>query len=157
MKRFNTTESGYRFDKLIFFPMILIVLGVVVFFWHQNGFDFKQHIYVKCSDFGNCSNPLMDTNVPEFQKYKANCLEEWCNQKTLLPGVYGKPPPSGFLYNSLGWLSWLFFAFCLVMNHFVHNRGKPIDFEIRVGKYLILNRKKVGELQHEESKGNSNN
>lgn len=128
MNRFNITENGYKYDKLLFYGFFIIVLSVVGYLLYESDFDFNPKVYFNCDNpFGQCENPFYDgqyrvTLFGEMKYFRdlPNC--EWCGEKYLGVGEYGekeKPFIKNILYYIL-----LGVVALLILNHFLHNKGK---------------------------------
>lgn len=163
MKRFRETETGYRFDKLIFFIVFIAIVSLVLKVMYDNAFDFNPHPYFKCSR-PFCENPFYKEAISkEGQlidcKQRLNilwvipiyttkdCREgcDWCNNKYLEMGEYGTTPKSSFLLNNMLWISILIILLGLLNNHLFHNRGKKFDIEIVITEKIKINRRTIGE------------
>lgn len=151
MNIFNTTERGYRYNKFIFFSVFLITLGLVFYLFYLHNFDFTPSAYLKC-DYDECKNPLY--GQPCKQRLKilffiplyttGDCSEDpaynWVSEPYIPRGEYGEPPPEDFLYKHIKLIVALLFILTFVLNHFLHNRGKKFDLEIRITDKLRINR-----------------
>jgi hypothetical protein len=61
-----------------------------------------------------------------------NCKEGWCTQPLLTKGVYGKKAPEFILW--LPMIALGLFIISMVVNHFIHNKGKKFDIQLRITK-----------------------
>lgn len=136
MKIFNETQTGYRYNK-IYFWMIFCFLFIIIL---KQGFDlnwdFSNKLYFECRGIELCENPYLNMECNRQWLYGDDCLivcdEEWCKEEFLLPGTYGTPPPKIFKNLIPGLIGLILFA--LLLNHFLHNRGKIPDFDIIISK-----------------------
>lgn len=151
MGRFNETRRGYKFDKYIFWVTFLIICSGIFALFYVNDFNTSPNFYVKCNyDF--CPNPL---KLPEFEcqnelkilwfitLYKdedctRNCIEPWCDMETLPRGEYGKKQPLIMALSPL--IAFLIFVISFFVNHFMHNKGKKFDMEVRITKNKRITR-----------------
>jgi len=145
MKRFNITESGYKYDKIIFWGLLFLIIFLVFSIAKENNFDFRQKFYFKCDNINGCPNPIVNPNIHIYneytgQNYKDSCIEDWCKQEILMMGEYGTPPPDSFLFNHFKLITFTLFIFSFLLNHFVHNMGKVPDIEIKIFKWRINKR-----------------
>jgi hypothetical protein len=148
MKRFNTTTNGYRYDKLIFYGILFLYLSFIFFIAYSNGFDFSNKVYFECVGWEDCDNPFYngkDKLNPGFEcsrawLYGEDCninKEEWFNYKLLPPGKYGKEAPNYFKYILPTLL--IIIVFGLLLNHFLHNKGKEPELEIKISENKKIN------------------
>jgi len=166
MNLFRTTESGYRYNQILIYSAFFVILAGFFYVLYLNAFDFKTNIYIKC-DLPFCENPLV--NMPECSQelkilwfipiYKtedcrASCTEWWCTSPSLPKGEYGKKP--SFLQTNFSFIGMAIFLLALVLNHLWFNKGKKVDFEMRISKKLIINRRWIENRSH-ENKDNSDN
>jgi hypothetical protein len=131
MNRFNETPTGYKFDKLIFFGIILCLAGIVVYNFMLNGYE--NHPYLKCTA-EKCINPIaMPSICPGVYCPPVKCDEAWCSQKTVSRGEYGQKP--SFLQTNFSLIVWILLILAFVLNHFIHN--KNIKFSIPTKRKLL--------------------
>ncbi len=163
MDRFNSTETGYRYDRILFLCVFLIFLLLVLNIMYVNNFDFSTKPYFKCN-YESCRNPYYEMQncnqqlnilwmIPLYTTEDCHKTCEWCNQEYLSNGVYGELPKASFLYNNILLISIGLLAIGLLLNHFIHNRGKKFDIEIQVSKKIVINRRTLGEF-FEQGKNN---
>ena len=153
MKRFNTTKRGYKFDKIIFYIIFILVTGFVMFKFYEYNFDFTPKPYFECKQ-AFCKNPLYQSDCKQQLKilwviplYTTRDCKEicvWCNKEILPKGIYGEKPDDYYM-NNLGLFAFFLFMFGMVLNHLLHNRGKKFDLEIPITKKLIINRDYITE------------
>lgn len=148
MKRYHITDGGYRYDRLIFWgaiAMILLFLGLI---GARHNFDFSTaNVYIKCeSDNGvHCRNPIY--NITECKQQlrilfviplyttkdcTETCTQDWCNWATLPPGEYGTPPDP--LMDWIPFVAISLLVLAVLVNHFVHNRGKRPQIQLNLKK-----------------------
>ena len=165
MQRYRITELGYKFDKLIFFGVFAIVVSAVISIMYLNNFDFSTHPYFECHR-QTCKNPYYNMQckqslnilwvIPLYQTQDCKIGCDWCNSELLPIGTYGERPKAGFLMDHLVQFSFLLMLLGILINHFVHNRGKKFDIEIPVTKKIVINRRTLKEyFKNEASKDNS--
>jgi len=153
MKRFRITDQGYKFDKLIFFGIFVMVLSLVLFVMYSNEFNFDLHPYVICTG-ETCKNPYYDLidckqtlkilwSIPIYTTKDCRIDCDWCNQEFLTYGEYGTKPKNGFLLNNLAWIGILLMFFGLLMNHILHNKGNKFDIEIPITEKIVINKRKL--------------
>ena len=142
MKRYNTTTNGYRYDKLIFYGILAIYFLFIFLLAYKNNFDFSNKIYFKCVGYEPCPNPLYKQKLEcnRAWLYGEDCnvkKEEWFYLKDLPPGEYGTKQPDYLKYvlPSL----FILFVLGLLLNHFLHNRGKTPEIEIVLTKNRKIN------------------
>jgi hypothetical protein len=147
MKFFRETDSGYRFDKRIFWGAeIVMILGLFLFF-SAFKFDFSYHPYFECK-FDTCKNPMYDAEyvAPLINKVSsagnlADC--DWCSFPILLRGNYGVPPPSQFLFFIIPFAVVILFTCAVLVNHLVHNKGRKFDLGMKEQyKWIKLEKEK---------------
>jgi len=127
----RVTESGYIWDKRIFWGVIIILLGFVGYIFYINDFDTGKHFYFKCENTLGCENPVYDAQYKtwmfgELKPARNAC--DWCGMRHLPYGEYGQPEPPyirGLIFTSI---SLVILGICL--NHFIHNQGRKIDIGI---------------------------
>lgn len=142
MKRFQTADNGYRYDKLILWGGFLAVCLVCVFILSQFGFDFEKKLYLDCKS-PTCENPIFFRS--DLLKH---CKEDWCRQSMLPRGEYGTPPPDSWMFNNFGLIAFLIMVVVVLLNHFIHNNGKtPGLIPNRIPKWLTKLMEKIGDLE----------
>lgn len=162
MKIFHKTDTGYIFDRRIFWTVIGI--GVLIFFViaYQNNFDFSYKFTVTCPEGRSCYNVIARENFQMYNPhtnydYKKDCTEEWCKQATLEPGVYGTKPPMIITY--FPFIMIVLVMIGIVLNHFIHNRGKKFSIKVNLPDKWIKSLKRawdeMEEDKIEENKDNS--
>jgi len=152
MKRFNPTQTGYRYDRLIFLLVLIMIIGLVLWVMAANSFDFGLHPYFNCKE-DICLNPYTQIQGDCTQSLKVlwfiplyttdDCRKQcdWCNYPTLTRGIYGSRPKLEFLLNNMFYIALLLIVIGFVLNHYFHNKGIPFDIEIPITKKLIINKK----------------
>lgn len=151
MNRFNTTRRGYKYDKVIFWFVMVITLCLVFYLFNLYSYDFNPKVYFKCeSNF--CDNPYYTSECKQqlrilffiplwtSEDCKDNPEYYWLTEKTIPRGEYGDPPPKNFIFNYIKGIIFLIFIVAFLLNHFAHNKGKPFDIEIPITKKIIINR-----------------
>lgn len=119
MQILQKTINGYIYDRRIIYSGFLLVILLFIYIASLYDFDFEKKVYVKC-DSDICPNELYTNS----EVYK-HCKEEWCNLKYFERGEYGTPYPyDDKLFNNFGLLSVSIMLCSLILNHFVHNKGK---------------------------------
>jgi len=143
MERFNTTRTGYKYDKLIFWGFAFIMLAIVAILIGKYGVTSKP--YFNCNPGGvNTSCVLWDDNVTRCSIVGRNCenpfysnktfrcdyvfgliacpIENyaWLKEERLTPGVYGETDQTA----GAGYLMFGLLVLAFVLNHILHNRGK---------------------------------
>lgn len=128
MKRYHTADNGYKYDRFIFWGLMLVVLGIMFSVFWQYNFNFKEQFYFNCRGPDPCKNPWAsrEMHATDFfgRNLKADCTEAWCNQELLLPGEYGTKPP--IILTHFSTIVIALSVLALLLNHFIHNRGKRI-------------------------------
>jgi len=164
MKRYRETETGYKFDKLLFIGVFLIFMGIVFYTMLVNKFDFSTHPYFECHDV-ICKNPFYSMTeckqqisilfvIPLYKTEDCKLTCEWCNQEYLSSGIYGEKPKAGFLLNYMWLIGLILIGIGLALNHFIHNKNKPFDIEIVFTEKKKLNLRKLIEGKYEKLKDN---
>lgn len=130
MERFNTTKKGYRFDKIIFWSIVLLIFVLLGFIFNKYGTTYKP--YLNCKGPGNCENPFANelTHGCSWGFGLMECKierENWMDEEMLSPGEYGTKPINAhsFFLIIIG-----LFLFGLIINHFIWNRGKKFHLDI---------------------------
>lgn len=156
------TSNGYKYDKKIFLSFFGLLVAGVLYICYLHNFDFSPQPYFNCQ-YSTCENPfyLMEDctmklsilgALPWFTTpdCKKNC--EWCNEKTLAKGIYGTKTPPLFEYFGIGTV--ICFILVIFINHFIHNKGKKIDWEPdkndKVAMWMWNGIKKMGENNGEK-------
>jgi len=138
--KLNISKGRYKFNKLVFNIMILLMLLIVFFVWAEYDFENikKPHIYLACNEPNLvCENEFYDLCNPNSHEFVA--YQDVCND--LEPELYANE----FLRkgDSVGHKpSWLakntsdlfFYLLCLaiLLNHFLFNKGfkfKKLELE----------------------------
>jgi len=124
MSRYKTQQNGYRFDKFIFWGFTLFCIIIVGSLIYINGIESQP--YFKCK-IAECPNPFYSelTHKCSYAFGFIKCKikhDSWMDKKLLPKGEYGKKNPYDNF--SLMLFSGLILAF--ILNHLIHNRGKPI-------------------------------
>lgn len=150
MERFNVTKRGYKYDKIIFWVVMLVTIGLVLYNFAYYNFDFTPRVHFVCSAV-ECPNPyfLQDCKqqltilfvIPIYTTKDCSTLEgyEWIKEEKLPYGEYGDPEPDNFFYRNVPIIVFVCFLLAFLLNHFFHNRGRKFDIEIRISKKTRLN------------------
>lgn len=140
MNFFNTTKTGYRYDKRIFWGVMGVLILIFLYFGFNTNWNLTHNIYFECNGLKACENPWLSYECDREWLYGEGCLvectEEWCSLEELPPGIYGEKPPE--FYDNFGLIAFLSFLFIIIFNHLIHNRGKAFDFEIKITKNKVL-------------------
>lgn len=135
LKDFNNIKLldsiGYKADNRIFKVGIAVVLYILVL--AANEIDWGQGVYFECKaeSITACDNPFYYENYGKLGvDWQKECPDpELCAIETFYPGQsWGKRP--GFFYNNAGFLCVLVISLCVVLNHFLHNRGFSSGFRL---------------------------
>jgi len=128
MGKFNTTNKGYRFDKVIFFSVVgvmFIILGVL---FSKYGVTYKP--YLNCED-DFCENPFYNNGYKcswGFGTQKCQMdTSGWLNEEKLVRGEYGQRPVKQWAF-VLVISSLVLLAFCV--NHYLWNQGKQFHLNV---------------------------
>jgi hypothetical protein len=133
MKWYRVSNTGYIWDKRIFWgAQLIIVLLAVAILW-ANHFDLSYHPYLSCNQ-DICENPFYKSNLlydysgPIINKFLPsvgdfNC--DFCDKQFLPRGEYGVNF-SNLIY------AFIIFVIAVVLlaifvNHKMHNVGKTVD------------------------------
>lgn len=150
MGRFNITKRGYKYDKIIFWVVMIITTAVVLYNFAYYNFDFTPRVHMICEEF-QCKNPYYGGEckqtltilffIPLYTTKDCSTLEgyEWIKEEYVPMGEYGDPPPEGFLYRDIPLIVIVCFVLAFLLNHFIHNKGKKFDIEIRISDKVRLN------------------
>ena len=116
--------KGYRFDKVIFLSLVLLLLVSTVGLMFMNNFNGSQHPYFNCpNDYGRCFNPYFgDSNVCGKSIPSDNFL--CTNEVVNAPYTYGEPTP--WYVSSFGLIACALLLIAFVVNHFTSNKGFKI-------------------------------
>lgn len=144
MESKRITETGYIWDKRIFWG-VFVAMGLLIYgLCFQHNFDFRYQPYFVC-EYNSCQNPFyIDKNNPFVSasvitpfNIGINC--EWCNQAYLPRGIYGQKPINFWMFTVV-----ILILVCLAvgLNHFLYNQGKRINIGLnqyaKYDKYLAL-------------------
>lgn len=123
MKIFHVCDNGYKYDRRIFWGVLGIALLLFSFTAYLEGFNFSYKFHFVCED-SICDNPYSDVMASRnsVTGHKYLCSEEWCKEPILTKGEYGKGPP--WLLLNFNWILILMVIAGLILNHFIHNKGK---------------------------------
>ena len=166
MKRYRETELGYKFDKVIFLGVFLIVSGFILYIFYINNFDLNPHLYFNCEQ-EICENPYYKINAECKQQLKIlwlipiyttkDCKEDcdWCKEQLLFKGEYGTKPNGSFFINNAYIFSFFILILGFFINHKIHNKGKKFDIEIPITEKIIINRRKLKEWSDNFEKNKS--
>jgi len=120
MKIFIKSENGYRFNRLLFFIPIFILIIIFLFLCVDGGM--VTHPYVVCEQL-ICSNPLHG-ELPECDGFYCPpivCEEEWCEQEFLTYGEYGKTSPP--IAKNFMMVGFFLILLSFIFNHVFYNRN----------------------------------
>lgn len=148
MKRFIVTSTGYKYDRVITWGILAAYLVFAFVVLKNNDFDLSDKPYLTCRPVypsTNCKNPFYETvnGIPTEELYSTTsrpvkCTYDWCYQKYLSPGTYGKLPPYYLAHPVV--ISFGILAFMFLVNHLIHNLRKvphlPITENIKNDKIL---------------------
>ena len=126
------TASGYVYDKRIFWSIIAILLMGMGIIFQELGGDFEYKFYYECK-LDYCENPLLDGRIDtawQDYDYTEICRESWCTLPVLPRGEYGSRPPTALKYFPA--YVFILVGLGLILNHFIHNKGKRPDLTINV-------------------------
>ena len=122
----HLTDTGYVFDKRIFWGIISISLIILVTIFFKQGFTYN--FYYDCPGPGDCVNPFYEREYyNSLTGDNAVCTADWCSWEMWPPGEYGTAPSPIFKYFQLIVYYLVLLGLCL--NHFAYNKGKK--FSIR--------------------------
>jgi hypothetical protein len=69
---------------------------------------------------------MIVTECPCAIKVLDKCVYDWCKEEYLPPGfVFGEKPPA--ILTNAGWIVFGIMALGVLINHFIHNRGKFVE------------------------------
>jgi len=140
MKVLHTTDNGYIYDKRIFWSIIILAALSIAFLSNAYGLDLKPRFYFKCESYdGVCENPVYYGNCEYGFKTvpcRELCPEDWCKQKLLGPGEYGEQQPKNILLSHFELIFILMVILGLLLNHFIHNRGKIPNIKLNVSEKI---------------------
>jgi len=141
MGRFNKTKYGYIYDKYIFRTMLLLIYIYAIWVLAINDFDFSFKPYLLCEGSQPCENPFYEAECYYLGGFitkscDLKCENDWCSQEYVLPGEYGKKTPN--YIKNFGFTYFIIVLIALLLNHYLHNKGKMFDIE-----YSITKKKKV--------------
>lgn len=129
--KFKVFPNGYRFNSNIFETGILIILALGFYIFYSVGFNIDTQIYVKCDQMIQCPNPFYKGSLDNIilDKYKDDCIYDWCNQEYLPAGFeFGHKP--GFLIRSFGGFVFLIIGICFILNHLLFNKDFNSEIEL---------------------------
>lgn len=150
MNWLNKTHSGYIFDKRFFYIYLALTLILILSQMYAHNFDFSAHPYFIC-DASECRNPFYNSDcrmqlrvlffIPLYTT--PDCKNDprytWINSPILEKGIYGDAPPENFLFKYMIVIVILMGLFILLINHFLHNKGKKFDLELRISDTKRVN------------------
>lgn len=146
---FHKTENGYIFDKRFFWGIIVLLLLIFVYIGFLYEWDFRYKFHIVCTD-PVCDNPMTDPSVMIKdnlgRNLKSDCEGEFCEKKLLETGEYGEESP--FLVNNFTAIGISLIILSLILNHFVHNRGKAFQIKLNLPDKWI---KKIKEAYKNDS------
>ena len=144
MKRFTTHKNGYRYDKVILYTSFTLMILLMLYIFNLYEWDFSKKIIVRC-DADQCENPFYSIRrgeycdasgcTPVYNPTAPDCSYDWCDSPTLSRGVYGYQIPP--IVKLFPWVSVGLVLLALVLNHFIHNKGRRPSIEPPIPKWLI--------------------
>ena len=153
MNRFKTTSKGYKYDLFIVYGVILLLCCLTFYVFYINDFNFNKHIFFECKQ-DYCYNPasLYTSNIKNY------CWEEWCYQEYLPRGSYGSKPMMAWVWNYIYLIAIGSVGIIFVLNHLIHNLGKPFHYEFMPDKSLVWLGKKMDQMGvgQEDERDNNN-
>ncbi len=166
MNRFRETKLGYKYDKLLLSSVFFLFLILIVYILYINSFDFQLHPHIICN-MESCKNPFYELQncqqtlkilwvIPIYTTEDCRAKCDWCNLEYLTRGEYGTKPKGGFFINNALLIGFSFILVGLILNHFLHNRGKQFDIEIPITNKIIINRDSLKKWFKENEKNNDN-
>jgi hypothetical protein len=138
MKLYNETPTGYRFNKLLIWGTLLILIGFVTYNYSKYGLDTQP--YFKCND-AYCKNKIAEQLNP-MEQDKAHCTgtcmpikceAAWCTMEYVPRGEYGERP--SWVWQNFNFIAWGLVIVALVLNHFLFNRG--VKFSLPTKRKLL--------------------
>ena len=146
MKRFNITKYGYKYDKIIFYSVLLILVSIFAVVLYNNDFELnKNYLYFECLGNQSCINPIYQLTCSNEKVWGKDCSikceEDWCDLVLLPPGKYGKEPPR--IVQMFSFIAVVLMIIAFLLNHQIHNKGVEWNIEIPITKKLILNIKDI--------------
>jgi len=143
VKLIRTLKNGYRYDSKIFYCWLLVIVGLILYVFSVNDWDFSLNPYLECKDF-LCENPFYDNKtmprcdaelrilwlIPLYNTGDCRKDCDWCYNKFLSKGVYGEKPKAEWLNNNLWLITTVLLVGAFLLNHFIYNKGKKFDLEI---------------------------
>ena len=121
------TKDGYVFDRRVFRTYALLLLLIIVYIGatHNVGFN---NFYLHCAVDDNpietqCVNPC-------YENYDREECAPIVDLETIPRGfTLGTPPDPSFMraINVLFWCVGIGFVLSCVINHYLHNKGRPIS------------------------------
>lgn len=149
MEWIHRTKKGYKFDKRIFAIYFIVVLFMALVVMQRHNWDFSARPYFKC-ELEQCQNPFYYTPtckaqltagfglIPLYTTEDCKDTCEWCNEAYLPRGEYGEKKDS-YLLNNMWFIVLGLYVVAFVVNHYIHNRGRPFDLEIYITKKKRIN------------------
>lgn len=127
-RRYSTLKLSkgkeYRFDKLIFISIVVLLLGFSLFMLNSNGWDKTNKLYLNCPN-ARCFNPFYNNSDVCGPIVSSN--DFFCTQQIVDKGEYGIPPP-WYIKDSIFLMSGIVLIFFgLILNHFINNIGTMKD------------------------------
>jgi len=146
MKIYHVCGNGYKYDRRIFWAILGIILILVAGFGFSQGFDFSYKFYFNCDEV-ICENPYSDVTAPynSVTGHKYLCTDDWCKQEYLTQGEYGQRVPKFFA--NFQYITLILIISGLILNHFIHNKGKMISIKPAIpDKYWDKIKKTIKEV-----------
>lgn len=144
MKIYHVTDSGYKFDRRLFWGGIFILIIIIGSVGLKYGF-YTHTFYFNCKE-AYCENPVYNEDYDAYNSYtnedlKKYCIDDWCKYEFLPRGEYGNKPPKIIGYFDM--LALGIIALILFLNHLIHNKGKRFSVELNLSKKAIAKIKDV--------------
>ncbi len=131
-KRFKVLPGGYKYDRYIFWLIIIFCIGIITGQGIIEKWNFSYYFYFECKE-GPCQNPLFNMDVKNTfidYDYKKFCSADWCNEPLLETGEYGRKAP--IILRLFPYIVIALVIIGLLLNHFIHNRGKKPELMLNV-------------------------
>lgn len=151
----RTTETGYIWDNRFIWGSFLIMILMVLYTFYLYDWNLTPKPYLKCLSYNGCENPFYTAQYKAsgFDRlHNTKDLCDWCNQPTLPMGEYGTKEPFIVKYFTL--IGVCLVAISFLLNHFVHNKGKKVDFGLKHFHYInnIMEKLNLGDEENEQDR-----
>ena len=127
----HITDSGYIYDKRIFWAVLLLGVMILGFLGYTQGL--KYTFYFECPGPLDCDNPMLTAkyyNPVTGYNYFADCEADWCTLEKLPPGTYGEKATPIIKFFAPGLILLLIFG--LALNHLMYNDGKMFSIKLNL-------------------------